>query len=311
MRKLILSIVAVMASVTLWAQDLTALYNEGAAAFGKKDFVTAIAKFAEVVELGEDSEDAEELVGNAGKNLSICYLKMAVANARDQKFDDALSTCDKGIAVSQKHNKVQVNKFKALIASVCQAKGAALLNEKNYEEAAKTLAQGLECRPSNVKLQSLLARCYCDSDKFVEGMELYEQVAKNDNPKYAADVEAAKKDMALYTNNQIAKMQQAGDFDGMLAMAESMLAKNAESALGMNIRLQAYNGKKDFNKVIELAEATAAAQVEAEDKSQIYFLLGMAYNEKKMPEQAVAAFSKVTAGPNVQNAQAAIAGLKK
>ncbi len=311
MKKLILTVIAAMASMTLWAQDLSALYNEGAAAFGKKDFATAIAKFAEVVELGEDSEDAEELVDNAGKNLSICYLKMAVLNAKQQKFDEALDTCEKGIKVSKEHNKVQVNKFKSLIASICQAKGAAQLNAKEYEGAAETLKKGLECRPANVKLQSLLARCLCDSDHFVEGMELYEKVAKNDDPKYAADVEQAKKDMALYTNNQIAKMQAASDFDGMLSMAESMLAKNAESALGLNVRVQAYTGKKDFDKVIELASAAAEAQIDAEDKSQMYFLLGCAYNEKKMPEQAVAAFSKVNAGPNVQNAQQAIAGLKK
>lgn len=311
MKKLVLTIVAAMASVTLWAQDLSALYNEGAAAYGKKDFTTAIAKFAEVVKLGEDSEEAEELVDNAGKNLSVCYLKMAVTNAKMKKYDEALDACEKGIEVSQEHNKVQVNKFKSLTASICQAKGAEQLNNKDYEGAAKTLAEGLECRPTNVKLQSLLARCYCDSDKFVEGMELYEKVAKNDNPKYAADVEQAKKDMALYTNNQIAKMQAASDFDGMLAMAESMLTKNPESALGLNVRVQAYNGKKDFTKVIELAPAAAEAQIDAEDKSQMFFLLGCAYNEKKMPEQAVAAFSKVTAGPNVQNAQQAIAGLKK
>lgn len=121
----------------------------------------------------------------------------------------------------------------------------------------------------------------------------------------------AKEMMALYTNNKVATMQEAGDFDGIIAMADAQLEKNPASALFQNVRLQAYANKKDYAKVIELGEAAAAAQTEAADKSLMYYLLGAAYNAKEMKDQAIAAFQKVTDGPAAENAKAVLAELTK
>ena len=115
----------------------------------------------------------------------------------------------------------------------------------------------------------------------------------------------------LYTNNMVAGFQQNGDFDGMIAAAEQMLASEPENAVALKIRVQAYEGKKDLNKVIELAEAAALAQTDAEDASFLYYLLGSAYNAKEMKPQAIAALQKVTAGPSMEAAQAALAELTK
>lgn len=109
----------------------------------------------------------------------------------------------------------------------------------------------------------------------------------------------------------VAKLQAAGDNDGIIAAADKMLEKNPESALAQNIRLQAYAGKKDYAKVIELGEAAAAAQTEAADKSLMYYLLGAAYNAKEMKDQAIAAFRNVTDGPAAENAKAALTELTK
>ena len=50
MKKLFVSVVALLAAVSLSAQDVTAIYNEAAAAFGAKDFAGAAAKFEQVIE---------------------------------------------------------------------------------------------------------------------------------------------------------------------------------------------------------------------------------------------------------------------
>ena len=71
MKKLLVSVIALLATVSLSAQDLTAVYNEAAAAFGNKDFAGAAAKFEEVIDKGMDDETAWE--------LSLCCLE----NARD------------------------------------------------------------------------------------------------------------------------------------------------------------------------------------------------------------------------------------
>ena len=59
MKKLLVTAFALVAAMTLSAQDLTTVYNEGAAAFGAKDFATAAAKFEQVIDEGVDTEGAE------------------------------------------------------------------------------------------------------------------------------------------------------------------------------------------------------------------------------------------------------------
>ena len=63
--------------------------------------------------------------------------------------------------------------------------------------------------------------------------------------------------------------------------------------------------------MIELGQAAADAQTDAADKSLMYYLLGAAYNAKEMKPQAIEAFRKVTAGPAVESAKAALAELTK
>ena len=312
MKKLFVSALALLATVTLSAQDITALFNEGTTSFNNKDFKGAASKFEEVLKLGDDNEDAEEVVNNAGKYLGICFHKLAGSAAAHKQYDEALEHCKKSIEISKEYNPAQVKKTEGMMSKVCFAKGAGLLNEKNYEGAIDVLKDGFELRPNDARIALALARAYCEAGEFVDGMDVYEQIlAKGDNPKYAEPIAQAKQDMAIYTNNQIAKMQGENDFDGMLEMAEKMLEKNAQSPIAHSVRLQAYTSKKSFDKVIEYGEEAAAAQTDDEAKSQMYFFLGAAYNAKEMPQQAVAAFRKVTAGPNVEGAKQAIASLAK
>ena len=76
-------------------------------------------------------------------------------------------------------------------------------------------------------------------------------------------------------------------------------------------KTQAYLTKKDYAKVIELGEAAAAAQPDETEKSDVYFILGAAYNAKEMKPQAIEALKKVTAGDNVAAAQKSVAELSK
>ena len=69
MKKLFVSVVALLAAVSLSAQDVTAIYNEAAAAFGAKDFAGAAAKFEQVIEQGLDSEEAASLVATLHSSL--------------------------------------------------------------------------------------------------------------------------------------------------------------------------------------------------------------------------------------------------
>ncbi|MDE5906127.1 MAG: tetratricopeptide repeat protein [Alistipes sp.] len=312
MKKLFVSAIALFVAGSLWAQDVNSIYNEAAAAYGAKDYATAAAKFEQVIEQGIDLDEAASVVATAQGVLPKCYFQLGGAAFQQRNFDSALANFAKSADLAELYGDMQqLTKSRSWVARVYQIQGGEAFNGKDYATAAEIFAKGYEADPNNTSMALNLAMSYCEMGSYAEGMEIYEAVAAKTNPKYADDVAKAKEMMALYTNNKVAAMQQAGDFDGIIALADAQLAKNPESALFQNVRLQAYANKKDYSKVIELGEAAAAAQTEEADKSLMYYLLGAAYNARDMKPQAIAAFQKVTAGPAAQNAAAALAELSK
>ena len=206
---------------------------------------------------------------------------------------------------------IQMAKANGWVAKIYQIQGGEAFNNKDYATAASVFEKGYKADPDNTAMALNLAMSYCEMGEYEKGMDIYEAVAAKTHPKYAEDAAKAKEMIALYTNNKVATLQAANDFDGIIAMADALLAKNPANALAEKVRLQAYASKKDFNKVIELGQAAADAQTDPEDKSLMYLTLGAAYNAKEMKPQAIAAFQKVTAGPAVESAKAALAELTK
>lgn len=312
MKKLFVSVIALLAAVSLSAQDLTAIYNEAAAAYGAKDFAGAAAKFEQVIDQGIDNEEAASMVATAKSTLPKCYFMLGGGALRTKNYDEALKNFTKSAELSELYGDMtQMAKANGWVAKIYQIQGGDAFNNKDYATAAGVFEKGYKADPDNTGMALNLAMSYCELGDYEKGMDIYEAIAAKTHPKYADDVAKAKEMMALYTNNKVATMQTAGDFDGIIAMADVQLEKNPESALFQNVRLQAYANKKDYNKVIELAQAAADAQTDEADKSLMYYLLGAAYNAKEMKPQAIAAFQKVTAGAAAENAKAALAELTK
>lgn len=312
MKKLFVSAIALLAAGSLWAQDIAPLYNEAAAAYSAKDFATAAAKFEQVIDQGMDVDEAASMVATAKTTLPKCYFFLGGGAMRTKDYDTALTHFAKSAELAELYGDMQqMAKSNGWVAKIYQVQGGEAFNTKDYATAAEIFAKGYKADPDNTAMALNLAMSYCEMGSYAEGMEIYEAIAAKTHPKYADDVAKAKEMMALYTNNKVAAMQQTGDFDGIIALADAQLEKNPESALFQNVRLQAYANKKDYAKVIELGEAAAAAQTEEADKSLMYYLLGAAYNARDMKPQAIAAFKQVTAGAAAQNAAAALAELTK
>lgn len=312
MKKLLFSVFALLASVSLSAQDVTAIFNEGAAAYGAKDFAGAAAKFEQVIEQGIDNPDAASLVATAKASLPRCYFMQGGNNVRTKQYDEALANFEKSAELAELYGDMtQMTKSKQWVAKIYQMQGGEAFNSKDYATASEIFAKGYAADPRNTDMALNLAMSYCELGKYAEGMAIYEDIAALTNPKYEEAVAKANEMMTLYTNNEVAKLQSANDFDGIIAMADALLAKNPSSAVAHKVRLQAYSSKQDFAKVIELGEEAAAAQTDLEDKSLMYLTLGAAYNAKEMKPQAIAAFQKVTDGPAVESAKAALAELTK
>ena len=312
MEKIFVSAVALMAALTLSAQDVTTIFNEAGAAFNAKDFAGAAAKFEQVIDLGIDNDEVASQVATAKATLPKCYYYLGGAAIKSQNYDEALKQFSRSAELAELYGDMtQMSKSNGWVAKIYQIQGGDAFNNKDYVTAASVFEKGYKADPDNTGMALNLAMSYCEMGEYEKGMDIYEAIAAKTHPKYAEDVAQAKEMMALYTNNKVAGMQQAGDFDGIITMADAQLEKNPASALFQKVRLQAYSGKKDYAKVIELGQAAADAQTDEEDRSLMYYVLGAAYNAREMRDQAIAAFQKVTAGEAAENARAALAELQK
>ena len=311
MKKLIMTVVALMGATTLFAQtDVVATFQQGLANAKAANYTEAIAQFQEVVDASWDIEepDANQLKAIAGskKFIVTCYNKLGVAAINAKQYEDAVAAFTEAANSAELFEDVAaMNKNRTLIGQVYEVQGADAFNSGDYATAIEVFSKGYEADPRNTGMALNLAESYFKSDMYQKGMTICTAITQLNADKFAEAIAEAQSKMAMYTNNEVAKLQMANDYDGIIAMA----AELSDAALAQKITLQAYYAKKEFQKMVELSEAALAAQTTDEGRSDIYYLLGVAYNEMEQFDKAIAAMKNVTAGTNVENAKAVIAAL--
>ena len=311
MKKLIMTVVALMGATALFAQtDVVATFQQATANAKAGNFTEAIAQFESVIEAGWDIDDPDanqlKAIAGAKKFIVTCHNKMGIAAINAKNYEAAVEYFTNAANCAELYEDLAgMNKNKTMIGQVYQVQGADAFNSGDYATAIAVFSQGYAADPRNTEMALNLAESYFKSDMYQEGMKICTKIAGMNADKFAEAIAAAQEKMHMYTNNEVAKLQMANDYDGIIVMAEQL----DDKAMAAKITLQAYYGKKDFNKMIELSESALAAQTTDEGRSDIYYLIGVAYNEKEQFDQAIAAMKNVTAGANVANAQAVIAAL--
>lgn len=311
MKKLFTTVVALMCATTLFAQtDVVATFSQGLANAKAGNFAEAIGQFQEVIDAGWDIEEPDvnqqKAIAGSKKFVVTCYNKLGIAAYNEKNFEEAIANFTEAANLAELYEDVAaMNKNQAYVGQMYEAQGAEAFNSEDYATAIAVFSKGYEADPRNTTMALNLAESYFKSDMYQDGMSVCAKIMKLNADKFAEAIAAAQAKMDMYTNNEVAKLQMANDYDGIIAMAERL----DDAAMAAKITMQAYYGKKDFNKMIELASAALEAQVTDEGRSDINYLLGVAYNEKEMFEQAIATMKLVTAGNNVANAQAVITAL--
>lgn len=321
MKKFVLMVVALMGLSFAQAQSVVENYNAATKAVEAKDYAKAAQLFESVINDGSEEED-ETIAGcvkNAQNNLPVVYTRLGSAAAgaatkatdpkvKDAKFAEAIAHLEKAVAKAKSYrNTKAATAANNMIGKVYQVQGGTYFNAGDFAKAIEIFAKGYSADKKNTALAMMLAESYFKSDKYTEGVKVCSEVAALPSPKYDAAIAEAKAKMGQYTNNKIAELQKANDFDGVIALAETITDK----ALAQKVLVQAYFLKKDYAKVIEIGEAAAALQTDDEGKSAVYFNLGSAYNAKENKAKAIECLKKVTAEPYATPAKAAVAELSK
>ena len=243
-----------------------------------------------------------------GKLAAGAATKLEDAEAKDAKFAEAIKALETAVSKAKSYrNTKAATTATTTIAQVYQTHGGGYFNNGDYAKAIEIFSKGYAANSKNTDLAMMLAESYFKSDKYNEGVQICSEVSALPSPKYDAAKAQAQAKMDQYTNNKIAALQQANDFDGIIKMSETI----ADKALAQKVAVQAYFLKKDYAKVIEIGEAAAALQTTDAAKSAVYFNLGSAYNAKEMRDKAIETLKKVTAEPYATPAKAAVAELTK
>ena len=297
MKKLFLTVVALMGATTLFAQsELVMVFQQGLEKAKAGQYEAAISDFQTVIDLSYDLETEEandtKAIASAKKFIVTCYNKMGMAAVNNKEYESAINNFSN--AASYKNL--------TLVGQVYEVQGADAFNNGDYAAAIAVFAKGYEADPRNTGMALNLAESYFRSNMYQDGMRICAGIMSLSSEKNAEAQATAQEKMDMYTNNEVAKYQQANDYDGIITLAEQL----DDKAMAQKVIMQAYYGKKSFSKMIEISADAIAAQTTDEGRSDIYYLLGVAYNELGQFDNAIAAMGNVTTGNNVANAQAVI-----
>ena len=306
-----MTVVALMGATALFAQtDVVATFQQATANAKAGNFAEAIAQFEAVVEASWDIDEPDvnqlKAIQGSKKFIVTCYNKMGIAAINAKNYEAAVEYFTNAANSAELYEDLAgMNKNKTMIGQVYQVQGADAFNSGDYATAIEVFSQGYAADPRNTDMALNLAESFFKSDMYQEGMKICTKIAAMNADKFAEAIAEAQAKMDMYTNNEVAKLQMANDYDGIIAMA----AELDDAAMAAKITMQAYYGKKDFNHMVEVATSALEAQTTDEGRSDIYYLLGVAYNEKGQFDEAIAAMKNVTAGNNVANAAAVIEAL--
>ena len=311
MKKLFLTVVALMGATTLFAQiDVVASFQQATADAKAANYTVAIEQFQSIIDASWDIENPnaneQKAIAGSKKFIVTCYNKLGIAAFNEKNYEEAIANFSEAANLAEIYEDVNaMNKNRAYVGQMYQAQGADAFNSEDYATAIEVFSKGYEADPRNTDMALNLAESYFKSNMYQEGMKICTKIAAMNADKFSEAIASAQHKMEIYTNNEVARLQMANDYDGIIAMATEL----EDAAMAAKITLQAYYGKKDYNKMIELSEAAISVQTTDEGRSDVYYLLGVAYNEKELFDNAIAAMKNVVAGNNVANAQAVIAAL--
>lgn len=316
MKKLFLTIVALVGATSLFAQtDIVATFQQGASNAKAGNLTEAIEQLNAVIDgyydIEEPDANQEKAFAGAKKYIVTCYnlLGGRAYNAKD--YDTAVGYFTQAADAAELYDDVaNANKNRQFIGKCYEAKGAEAFNMGDYATAIEVFSKGYAADKRNTVMALNLAESYFKSDMYQEGMKIASEITTLNPDKFGEAIAEAHAKMDMYTNNEVAKLQMAKDYDGIIAMAEQL----PDAAMAQKVIMQAYYGKSDYNKMIEIYDEALAAQTTDEGRSDIHYWVGVAYNEKiegsangeAMKNQALAAFRQVTAGKNVENARSVI-----
>lgn len=295
--------------------EVIAKYNEAAGLIQKKQYAEAITALNQTIEMGlAAGGDAVTTVQQAQKLLPACYFRKGLGFAQQGKFEDAIVEFGTAIETGQLYGDASsVRNAQDFLAKSYIALGADAFNSKDYPKAAEIFAKGYAINPNNTDLAMNLAMSYCEMGDYAQGVPIYENVIAlgDKHSRFQAAADEAREKLSYYLILAASNAAAEGKADEAYAYIDQLLTIEPQDAEANMLRLQLATNNQAWDKIIEWGEAAAEAQTDPALKSDAYFLLGAAYQNKENKAKAIETYRKVTSGSHAATAREQIELLSK
>lgn len=305
MKKLTTIITAFLFVLTLGlsAQDLNKAgkaYNEGISLAKENKTMEAIDSYQKCADIcAELGEVGEGLKTKAETQIASLYLKLGIDAYKSKDYDTAVSYFkSSGEYAKLINNEKSAAKANSYIAATYTAKGNNFVKENKYEPAIESFSKALEYKPKYHKAYYGMAISYNkleNTEKMEEAVKKVIEFGGDDE-----DVEKAKTMAANYFLNLSGVCIQKESYNEANMMAKKCIEYNYMEGTAYYYQALASNNLGNYDEAIKAAETGMKA--EQNDKSNLYFELGRAYEGKGDVENACDAYKNVSSGPNVDAA---------
>ncbi len=280
-------------------------FNAANEQFKANAFSQAVTLYEEALKIAKKAgPDASDLQAKIEDQLVNAYFKNGITFYKRRQFDQAIAQLRKTKALAK---SIQNAKFVKLgttyIARVYSTKGLVAIKKKDYANASNQFAEALKEKPDCVNAlygKVLVARGQGNMEEMMTLVnKLGSMGATNAR---AAKTYAKAKNVAFKTllSNGASELQKehVSKALGYLKDAEKYHAGNSllfyYEAIA-NVKLSKWSDA--------IAAANKAIALAKNDKSDMYFTLGQAYQGKGDKTNACKAFKNVVKGPNVAAAK--------
>ena len=201
MKKLFLTLVALMGATTLFAQtDMVASFQQAMANAKAKNYVEAIEQFQAVIdayyEVEEPDANQEKAFAGAKKFIVTCYHYLGGAAYNAKNYDEAAEYFAQAADQAELFDNVaDMTKNRQFVGKCFEAKGAEAFNTGDYATAIEVFSKGYAADNRNTSMALNLAESYFKLNEYQKGMDVCNNICGMNPSRYAEAIAAVKEMM--------------------------------------------------------------------------------------------------------------------
>jgi tetratricopeptide (TPR) repeat protein len=303
--KALITVILISFSFLVSGQDINAvgnLFNQGIDNYKAGNYEAAIGDFQQTISSADAlGADGEDLKFKAQQQLALSYYNYGKSLYKSKKYSAAINEFELAATAAEKAGDSKtMNASNTYIAGLHTAIGNSNLKKDQYDKAIEKYNLALDYKNDYIKAYYGKALVYKKKEEY---MKMKEAVDKALSMASADEKTAGKARSAAATtflNAGAIKLQRALNEEAADYLKMSTEYDNSDP-LAYYYMAVAYNGMSKWESAIEAGNT--AIEKGYSEPADVWFEMGKAYAGKGNTSEACEAFSKVTAGANVEAAK--------